>query len=88
MSKQLNLDEMLEIITDENWPEAAGFKAVLETVGTSMAQIIGGRLNVSASKATSEGVLFAGTCAAFGPLMPSDPIPTALEPFDEGADWD
>lgn len=87
MAKILNLDEMQEIMQSEGLPGAHFFKTALETIGTEMARVLADHLKLSASEARCEGTAFAGTCAAFRPLVEGDPCPEALQDYDTEADW-
>lgn len=82
MSAQLTLDEMLECLTVLNHPAAGCFKAVMEAIGTVMAQALAERLAVRAGSATFQGLALAGTCAPFRPAFPGQPCPSPLASFD------
>lgn len=88
MGKQLKLDEMLEVLTRLNHPQAVGLTAALESIGTHMANIIGEELCIRTDAATFQGLAFAGLCAPFFPRFDGQPVPEVLEDIDEGADWE
>jgi len=82
MAKQLTLDEMIESLTLMNHPAAGACQAVIEAIGTLMADTIAADLGVSAGPATFEGTAFAGTCAPFRPAYPGQPCPSPLSDYD------
>jgi hypothetical protein len=88
MAKILTLDEMLEVLQAESLPCAEGFKMTLEAVGTRMAQELAAHLGITCRPAVSEGLTFAGTCAAFSPVHVTDQCPDALKHLDPGCGWD
>ncbi|MCB1466561.1 MAG: hypothetical protein KDK08_05315 [Rhizobiaceae bacterium] len=87
MSKQLSLDEMLEVLIDIESPRASFFRSMLESVGGAMADEIATTLDVRHGLCSFQGVAFAGTCTPFGPSKAGQPCPPALTPYDEG-EWD
>jgi hypothetical protein len=87
MTKILTLDEMLECLRLINHPTAAACQALMESLGTAMAETIAAELDVVATDATFEGVAFAGTCACFSPAFKGQPCPQPLAPYDPGQ-WD
>ncbi|HUZ91548.1 MAG TPA: hypothetical protein VMU78_06580, partial [Methylocella sp.] len=82
MAKQLTLDEMLDCLVSINHPTARTCQAIVEAIGTVMAETIAAALGVSAGPATFEGAAFAGTCAPFRPAFPGQPCPTLLAHYD------
>ena len=60
MAKQLTLDEMIESLILKNHPAAGTCQAVIEAIGTLMADTIAAALGVTAGPATFEGTAFAG----------------------------
>jgi hypothetical protein len=87
MAKQLTLDEMIESLTLMNHPAAGTCQAVIEAIGTLMADTIAAALGVTAGPATFEGTAFAGTCAPFRPAFPGQPCPSPLSDYDP-EEWD
>jgi hypothetical protein len=87
MAKQLTLDEMIESLTLMNHPAAGACQAVIEAIGTLMADTIAAALGVTAGPATFEGTAFAGTCAPFRPTYPGQPCPSPLSDYDP-EEWD
>jgi len=84
MTKQLTVDEMLEILISTNHPAANGFKAIIEAAGTAMADTIAKTLGVTAGPATFQGTAFAGTCAPFKPAYPKPAMPASACPLRLG----
>ena len=87
MAKQLTLDEMLDCLIAMNHPTARTCQAVVEAIGTVMADTIATALGVTAGAATFEGTAFAGTCAPFRPAFPGQPCPSPLSDYDS-EEWD
>jgi hypothetical protein len=87
MAKQLTLDELLDCLTVMNHPTARSCQAVVEAIGTIMADTIAAALGVTAGAATFEGIAFAGTCAPFRPAFPGQPRPSPLSDYDS-EEWD
>ena len=87
MTKQLTLDEMLEVLILIKDPIAPSVKAHIESLGSAMAELIALRLDVSAGPATFQGTAFAGTCAPFTPRFPGQRCPEPLNSFD-ASEWD
>jgi hypothetical protein len=82
MTKQLTLDEMLECLITINHPAARTCQAIIETIGTAMAERIAAALGVTAGHASFEGTAFAGTCAPFRPAFEGQPCPCPLSLYD------
>ncbi len=82
MSAQLTLDEMLQALTDLGDPRAQDYRALLESIGTVMAQTLAGKLGVIALPAISEGPDLAGTCAGFRAAFEGQDCPAELAAFD------
>jgi hypothetical protein len=57
MAKQLTLDEMLDCLIAMNHPTARTCQAVVEAIGTVMADTIATTLGVTAGAATFEGTV-------------------------------
>jgi len=87
MTKQLNLDEMLEVCLQLNSELGDIYQKLLETIGTQMADYIAAKLDVKSDAATFQGTGFAGTCAPFWPKYPGQECPEALKPYDP-QEWD
>lgn len=88
MGRVLTLDEMLEIVTELNPDKGSQFQSALELIGTTMAELIGQTLKIRHTDATFEGTAFAGTCSSFSPRTKRQPLPEALEFYDQGGDWE
>lgn len=82
MAKQLNLDEMLECLIAMGHPTVRSYQTILENLGSSMALVISGGLNVECGEATFQGTGFAGTCAPFYASTESQACPTPLDLYD------
>lgn len=89
MTKQLNLDEMLEICLTATGPRGNSLKKVgrsaqltMESVGNMMAQCIAATFDIECGPATFEGVAFAGTCCPFYQKYPGQKTPEALKNYD------
>ncbi len=87
MAKQLTLDEMLDCLIAMNHPTARICQAVVEAIGTVMADTIAAALGVTAGAATFQGATLAGTCAPFRPAFPGQPCPSPLSDYDP-EEWD
>ena len=87
MAKQLTLDELLDCLTVINHPSARACQAVVEAIGTIMADTIAAALGVTAGAATFQGAFLAGTCAPFRPAFPGQPCPSPLSDYDS-EEWD
>jgi len=87
MAKQLTLDEMLDLLTVMQHPATRSYQAVVEAIGTIMADTIAAALGVSAGAATFQGAALAGTCAPFRPAFPGQPCPSPLSDYDS-EEWD
>jgi hypothetical protein len=87
MTKQLTLDEMLDCLIAMNHPTARTCQAVVEAIGTVMADTIATALGVTAGTATFQGAALAGTCAPFRPAFPGQPCPDPLLHYDP-EEWD
>jgi hypothetical protein len=87
MAKQLTLDELLDCLTVMNHPSARACQAVVEAIGTIMADTIAAALGVTAGAATFQGAFLAGTCAPFRPAFPGQPCPSPLSDYDS-EEWD
>ncbi len=87
MAKQLTLDEMLDCLIAMNHPTARTCQAVVEAIGTVMADTIAAALCVTAGAATFEGATLAGTCALFRPAFSGQSCPSPLSDYDS-EEWD
>ena len=87
MAKILTLDEMLEVAIEERLPSAGSFRAVLEEVGSILANALGAHLKVDVSPNTFEGVDLGGITASFKPLFEGQSLPKSLARFDPESDW-
>lgn len=88
MAKQVNIDEMLEVLTGLEHPQLPGLIGALESVATHMADLIAQSLGCRVEAATWERLAFGGLCAPIGPRQAGDPVPDALSEIDPGADWE
>ena len=82
MAKQLTLDELLDCLTVMNYPTARTCQAVIEAIGTVMADSIAAALGVTAGAATFQGAALAGKCSPFRPAFPGQPCPSPLSDYD------
>jgi hypothetical protein len=87
MAKQPTLDELLDCLTVMNHPTARACQAVIEAIGTVMADTIAAALGVTAGAATFQGAALAGTCSPFRPAFPGQPCPSPLSDYDS-EEWD
>ena len=89
MSYQLNVDQLLEALTQSDHPRAAGWQAQVEALATGMALEVAQHLGIRAGVGTFEGVAFAGTCVPFYPICPNQPLPEvfAEHEFDNAEEW-
>src|SRR5208282_6745947 len=78
---------MLDCLIAMTHPTARTCQAVVEAIGTVMADTIATTLGVTAGAATFEGTAFAGTCAPFRPAFPGQPCPSPLSDYDP-EEWD
>ena len=74
MAKQLTLDEMIQSLTLINYPAAGACQAVIEAIGTLMADTIPAALGVTAGPATFEGTPLPAH-AAIPPRIPRPALP-------------
>lgn len=86
MAKQLNIDEMLDVVHTLEHPCASAWQRVIEHVGTEMAEAIANDLGVECGVASFEGTAFAGTCAPFWPSYEGQEEPEELSFYDQG-EW-
>lgn len=82
MTKQLTLDEMLQLACDLALPNYGELRSEVEAVGTKMAAAIAAQLDVESGAATFEGLAFAGTCAPFYARDKDQPCPPPLQDYD------
>jgi hypothetical protein len=87
MAKQLTLDEMLDLLTVTQHLATRSYQAVVEAIGTIMADTIAAALGVTAGAATFQGAFLAGTCAPFRPAFPGQHCPSPLSDYDS-EEWD
>ena len=88
MAKILTIDEMLTVGLKLKLPGFQRHVQAVQDVGTALAADIAQHLNINYSAATFEGLELAGTCSAFTPAHPGQPLPKALQEFDPDADWE
>lgn len=82
MTKQLNIDEMLQLACDLGLPNYVALRSGVEAIGTKMAEAIATQLEVESGTATFEGLAFAGTCAPFYARDKDQPCPPPLQDYD------
>jgi hypothetical protein len=87
MAKELTLDDMIDLLTVRQHPAARSCQAVVEAIGTIMADTIAAALGVTSGAAEFQGALLAGTCAPFRPAFPGQPCPSPLSDYDP-EEWD
>lgn len=86
MTKQLNTDEMLDVLHAINHPSFSKFRGDVEQIAEEMADAIAESLDVECGSASFEGTSFAGTCVPFWAKAAGQPCPEAMQEFDEG-EW-
>ena len=87
MSYQMKLDEMLEALQSVNPEQAAIHVRALCAVGDSMAFALSVALDIRAGETTMQGVAFAGICCPFNPKHEGQPLPDALDGYDNAEEW-
>jgi len=75
MAKQLTLDEMIESLTLMNHPAAGACQAVIEAIGTLMADTIAAALGVTAGPATLRALPLPAHARLSAPHFPASPAP-------------
>ena len=88
MAKILTIDEMLATARNLQLPALQQHVKAVQDAGTALAADIARHLNINHSAATFEGLELAGTCSAFTPAHPGQPLPEVLREFDPDADWE
>lgn len=80
----LNIDEMLEGLSQVQHPQFDAYKAEVEALAGRLADAVALQFKLKVrSPAAFEGTAFAGTCASFEPTYPDQPIPPALRGYDD-----
>jgi hypothetical protein len=88
MSIQLNIDNMLDVLSDLDHPEFSGFVACIEAIASAMALKIAEKLDCATDNATFQGSDFAGTCAPFRPKTAGQPFPEVFQNYDDPSEWE
>jgi len=88
MAKILTIDEMIAIGLKLSLASLHQHIETVQDAGSALAADIARHLNINHSAATFEGLELAGTCSAFTPAHPGQPLPKALQEFDPDADWE
>jgi hypothetical protein len=82
MTKLLTVDEMLDVLAVVDPATYGQGVAVLEALGTMLANRIGEKLGVGNGPANKEHSAFAGTCAGFWPASEGQECPSPLNEYD------
>ena len=83
MTKQLNIDEMLDVLSDLGHPAYSALRGMVEAAADQCAEAIKEVVpGIETGKASFEGTAFAGTCVAFWSATPKQPCPLVLRDFD------
>ena len=88
MSYTLKIDEMLEALLIAQHPLAKQFQAQLEALGDTMASALCDRFQIDSGSTSFEGVAFAGTACTFSPRYSDQPLPEAMEHYDNTEEWE
>lgn len=86
MTKQLSIDEMLDVLEEIGHPAFSVLKSMVESIADQCASAISESLNVRCGKAQFEGTAFAGTCVPFWAGFPGQPCPEPMLFHDE-TEW-
>lgn len=90
MAKILTIDEMLECLNMASSPHFEQAERLIEQAAIEVAHMVAEEFNIEVGEqgATSEGLAFAGTCAAFYARHEDQRMPEFLRHFDTGGDWE
>jgi hypothetical protein len=86
MTKLLNIDEMLDVLSIMQHPAFSTMKSAVGRIADEIGETIAESLGVECGSASYEGSAFAGTCVAFFAKAPGQPCPEVLRDFDE-SEW-
>lgn len=87
MSYQMKLDEMQEVLSNLEHPQADAFEQALCSIGNAMAAAIGATLDIEHGETTQEGRAFAGMCCPFHPRYRNQPLHEAMNYMDAEEEW-
>lgn len=88
MSYQLNLDQMLEAAQRSKLPQASDFVREAESLAAKLAALLADHLKIETEDSfTTFQPGFGGLCAPFWPVDDEQPLPDALEGFDNEEEW-
>ena len=85
MTKQINTDELLDILTEIDPDGVQQWQTQIEAITSQMAERVALLLNVQCGSASFEGTGFAGTCVPFWG-RPGQACPEPLKDYDE-TEW-
>lgn len=85
--KQLTIDEMLSAAQNSGMPGFKGLAQILTATADVLADALAEHLQIERGMEAEFLQGMGGICVAFGPSTPKQPIPEAIEPFDQSADW-
>lgn len=90
MSLQLNLDELLETLSEIESPEFQEIKEQVEAAANRASAIIANHFDCNCGEASFEGIAFAGTCVLFRPKYAGQDCPKGLSQYDDGGadEWE
>lgn len=88
MSKLLNTDEMMTVLSELDPEIACLLIARVEFAVTQVALAVARKLEIQCSAATWHGVEFAGLVSGFYPATPGQACPTEVDRQDPGGDWE
>jgi hypothetical protein len=85
MAYQLTISEMLEALRVAGAPkEARRFEKAIEAISTAMAETLADKVGIDCGDVTDGCGMFA---APFYPAHEGQPLPDALEGFDNSEEW-
>lgn len=87
MSYQLKIDEILEGLVNCKHPCAEYHIKAVEAVTNVAARALAQKLDILWCEASFEGIGFGGTCAPFYQKYEGQPLPEAIEGFDNEEEW-
>lgn len=90
MAYQLKADEILEALSACGVDGTEELTQRFEAVVQEMAEKLASHLGIECGEASAQGIAFAGTCVAFLPVEPGQPLPDifAQYEFDSAEEWD
>lgn len=88
MSKILNADEMMAVLSDVDPQGARQLISRVEFAVTQVAMAVARKLGVQCTAASWHGVEFAGLASSFYPAQPEQLCPRRLHECDPSGDWE